>query len=124
MDQDKASIRLIFYSQLARTDIAGIYEYTLNNWGEEQAERYVQGLLDLMAKVASGEQASRLLASKRGRRFVYFQWPTSRYRHRIIFQDLPDSVTVLRILHSAQKMPSAAHFDRLETDPPDQDPTP
>ena len=124
MDQEKPSIRIVLYSSLARKDIEGIFEYTLNNWGEEQADRYIQGILDLLIQVADGEMDSRLLATKKGRRFVRFKWPSSRYSHRIIFQDLPDSITVLRIIHSAQKMPSKAQLERQESDPPDQDPTP
>lgn len=124
MDQEKPSFRIVLYSKLARGDLDGIYEYTLNSWGEDQADRYTTGLVDLLIRVANGELDSRLLASKKGRRFVMFKWPGSHYSHRIIFQDLPESIIVLRILHSAQILPSKAHFDLLESDPPDQDPTP
>lgn len=124
MDQEEPSLRTIRYSLLASKDIEGIYEYTLNTWGVDQADRYSLSLFELIDKVADGELSGRFLATKRKRKMINFTWPGSRYSHRVIFQDLPDSIIVLRIIPTAQKMPSSTHFARLESPPPDQDPTP
>lgn len=36
-----------------------IYRYTRNNWGAEQAERYITGLFDLFAKIETHQILSR-----------------------------------------------------------------
>ena len=51
-----AAIRV---QEAASWRIDEIYRYTLARWGEEQANRYITGLFEVFARIATGEAVSR-----------------------------------------------------------------
>lgn len=90
----------IVLSPKAKSDLSGIWDYTLEEWGVEQAEKYVRELWAEMQKQASDHSASTDISDVR-----------SGYRKKksgphIIFFKLIDDV--IRILH--QRM----EFDRYQ----------
>ena len=46
-------------SPAAQADIADIWDYTVEKWGLEQAERYVLGIRDACRELAEGTRVSR-----------------------------------------------------------------
>ncbi len=83
-------------SRKAATDLNGIYEYTIVNFGLAQAQNYLNGLHDCCGNLARqptlGRQANQLAPELR------------RYEHRshVVFYVLEeDSVTIVRVLHKS-----------------------
>jgi toxin ParE1/3/4 len=46
-------------SPAAQADIASIWDYTAERWGDEQAERYVLAIRDACQQLAAGTKTSR-----------------------------------------------------------------
>ncbi len=83
-------------SRKAATDLDGIYEYTIVNFGLAQAQNYLNGLHDCFGNLARqptlGRQANQLAPELR------------RYERRshVVFYVLEeDSVTIVRVLHKS-----------------------
>lgn len=88
----------------AQSDFAGILIYTKNTWGEEQAERYLAGLLnglDLITQEPGiGRSCGRLGSGLR--RF-------ERGKHVIFYKPDRNGILVSRILHQ-RMLPAQPHF--------------
>ena len=86
-------------SKLAQEDIAHIYDYTLAEWGEEQAVQYISALLDVLEEIKAAPDQWRL------RPDIY---PGSRIRvcgrHLIIYRVRNRIVEFSRILHGAMNL--------------------
>jgi toxin ParE1/3/4 len=93
------------FSKLALDDIALIHDYTVGEWGEEQALKYVGALWDALGEIATAPDRWRL------RPDIY---PGSRTRvcgsHLIIYRTRDGKVEISRILHGAMNL--RAHVPR------------
>ena len=84
----------IIYKE-AQIRLGEIWDYTLEHWGEEQADRYLRELGACMAGIASQRHLWRSVQDRRlsGVFFV-------RYRHHFIFfRQIGEQVAVISILH-------------------------
>ncbi|HEX9198927.1 MAG TPA: type II toxin-antitoxin system RelE/ParE family toxin [Acidobacteriaceae bacterium] len=88
----------------ARTDYAEILLYTIDAWGEEQAERYLALLLDgfdlLAQNPGIGRPCNRL--APRLRRF-------EQGKHVIFYKPDRNGIIVSRVLHQS-RLPARPHF--------------
>jgi toxin ParE1/3/4 len=95
--------RLVF-SPAAQDDFEGIYDYTVEHWGADQAEHYVRELQSACNDLASGKRkgrdASYILPG-------YFKQPSGAH---FIFYKLKKSshMEVVRVLH--QRMDIETHL--------------
>lgn len=90
-------------SKRAEKDLAGIWRYTPDTWPQEQANRYLRGLLDACEEIAKAP--SYLGRSYEHVRSGYRKYPWG--KHVIFYQILNNgNVLISRILH--EKM----DFDR------------
>ena len=83
-------------SKLAEQDLIDIWNYTLDNWSQDQATTYVSGLLNAFAKIAiSPDQLGRSYEHVRS---GYRKYP---YGHHVIFYLIqPDGLPLIsRVLH-------------------------
>ena len=83
-------------SSAAERDLLQIAMFSLERWGEAQAEKYERGLLDLFARLAalprSGRDASEI-------RPGLLQ---SRYEsHAVFYRVTKEGIRIVRILHGA-----------------------
>ena len=91
----------VVLSPKAKSDLSGIWDYTLEEWGVDQAEKYVRELWGDMQKQAFDHSFSIDIGDVRsGFRKVRSG------SHVIFFKLLDDGIDVIRILH--QRM----DFDR------------
>jgi len=63
----------------AKADIRSIWLYTVETWGEEQADRYIKALDAMFAEIAAGTAFSRPFSNK------YPQVRVTRCNHHYIF---------------------------------------
>lgn len=88
----------------AEQDIEDIWRYTAEQWSVDQAEKYVDGLIDTMETLAANPKSGRSAARIR---------PGYRRQnagaHVIFFKPSNDGILVVRILH--QRMNFESHFD-------------
>lgn len=85
----------ISFSPAAEADIDGIWDYTADRWGIDQADSYTDAIRDVCQALAEGR--------KRGRPSVLpgFQKCLCG-SHVIYFLDYVDHLDIIRILHQRQ----------------------
>ncbi len=83
-------------SKLAEQDLTDIWNYTLDNWSQNQANTYVNGLLNAFARIAKAPD--QLGRSYEHVRKGYRKYP---YGHHVIFYLIqPDGLPLIsRVLH-------------------------
>jgi toxin ParE1/3/4 len=97
----------------AKEQILAIWEYTERTWGEEQADRYVRGLVDAIHDAHGKRHLWRRVVDKRltGIYFIRFQ------HHYLFFRELScSSLGVISILHESQNIPSRLRQDAQKED--------
>lgn len=102
------------YPPAARS-IKGIWKYTADKWGEDQADAYVHGLYATLDKLAENRMIWRSVNHPRATG-VY----VARYeRHYLFFRALSDGcLGVVSVLHESRDIPSRLREDLDETDQP------
>lgn len=88
-----------------------IWQYTVEQWSIEQAEKYIHGLHVHFQKLANKEKPWRKLPQTKMRisKDAYF----SRYeKHFIFFRELPDdTIGIISILHEVMDIPTRLRSD-------------
>ena len=93
----------VVLSPKAKSDISGIWDYTLEGWGIDQAEKYVRELWAAIQEQACDYTASTDISDVRpGYRKLRFG------SHVIFFKLVEDGIDVIRILH--QRMDFERHL--------------
>jgi plasmid stabilization system protein ParE len=73
-----------------------IYRYTRDQWGAEQAERYITGLFNAFGKIDTHEVLSRLIPAEFGIDGYYFRYE----RHFVYWRKLSNGdIGIVTILH-------------------------
>ena len=92
-------------SNRASQDLAGIWRYTLDNWSREQANNYVNGLMNACKNVADNPQGLGRPYAHIREGYWKYQWSS----HVIFFKiDNDSTISVVRILH--ERMDFDRHF--------------
>lgn len=93
---------------IARERLLGIWRYTTDSWGEEQADRYIGGLVEAVHTLPAKRDCWRPVRERRFKGIYFF-----RYRHHYIFFRLLEdgALGVLSVLHENMDLP-----DRLTGD--------
>lgn len=92
----------------ARERLLGIWQYTSETWGDEQADDYVGGLVSSLSRLVGKRDLWRPVKEKRfsGVFFVRYR------RHCVFFKELTDgSLGVLTILHESMDLPNRLKDD-------------
>ncbi len=89
-------MKALSFSPAAEADIDGIWNYSADNWGPDQADRYTDEIQDACHVLASGRKRGRATNVRPG----YLKYPTG--SHVIYFRDRADRLEIVRVLHSAQ----------------------
>ena len=87
-------MKRLFLSAETRQDLADIWLYSFETWGEDQANRYSAALHALFGRIVAGSVVSRPAEGTRpGLRKV----PVG--RHVVFFRESAEAVEVVRVLH-------------------------
>lgn len=89
-------MKALAFSPAAEADIDGIWDYSAENWGPDQADRYTDEIRDACQALASGRKRGRAADVRRG----YLKLTTG--SHMIYFRDNGDRLEIIRILHNKQ----------------------
>lgn len=89
-------MKAIAFSPAAEADIDDIWDYSADNWGPDQADRYTDEIRDACHALASGGKHGRVVNVRSG----YLKTLTG--SHVIYFRDQGDRLEIVRILHSRQ----------------------
>ena len=81
-------------SPLARADLDGIWDYSAEQWGETQAERYIRELWQAIEFVATDPRRGRACDDIRA---GYHKYAVG--RHVLFFRLTAAGIDVVRILH-------------------------
>jgi plasmid stabilization system protein ParE len=96
--------RLAVLSEAATLDLAEIHTHTNRRWGWEQAERYIRFIREEAQKVADGETLGKPIPRRPGRFYISETWHNARDGHRIVYEIVPEGISIVRILHTAMLM--------------------
>ncbi|OAN79143.1 plasmid stabilization protein ParE [Sulfitobacter sp. EhC04] len=89
-------MKAIAFSPAAETNIDDIWDYSADNWGPDQADRYTDEIRDACHVLASGRKQGRAVNVRSG----YLKTLTG--SHVIYFQDQGDHPEIVRVLHRRQ----------------------
>lgn len=81
------------FSPLATADIDGIWDYTAENWGLDQADQYTDDIRDACHDLANGEKRGRTVDIRDG----YLKYSVG--SHFVFFRQMDSGIEVIRILH-------------------------
>ena len=82
--------------QAALLRLDEVFVYTRDRWGEEQAQRYSDGLFEAIDGLSDGTTRSRPIPAEFGVRGFYFRYQ----RHFVYWQPLPSGdIGIASILH-------------------------
>ena len=95
------------FSKQARLDLIEIAEYTLDRWGQGQAERYLDGLDDCFKRLVQTPQMGRSFEQIRS---GYLR--IEHGKHVVIYRADADGVFICRILHQ-RMLPERQLFEDL-----------
>ena len=82
-------------TRLAEHDLVKIWEYTVNEWSFDQAEKYIDGLLSSFEAIGAGKRKGKAIDSVRR------DYKKALHgKHYIFFRFLPGTVAeIIRVLH-------------------------
>jgi toxin ParE1/3/4 len=91
----------VLYAPRAETDLREIWIYTLQQWGEERADRYIRTIVALCHDIAGGHAKAVAVGQIRP---GYFKRLTG--SHAVYFKRTDaDTILVIRILHQSMDFP-------------------
>jgi len=86
-------MKSLIFSPAAQADMDAVWDYTLEHWGLDQAERYTDDIRDVCHDLVLGHRQGRPVNVRPG----YLKCPVG--SHVIYFRDYHDRIEVVRILH-------------------------
>ncbi len=87
-------MRRLIILPVAGQELLDIWDYSFENWGQDQADRYLAALDAMFARITNGSAPSRPADNLRaGLRKV----PVG--RHVVFFRESAEAVEVVRVLH-------------------------
>ena len=95
--------------EFALADLEAIWVYTVEQWGIEQAERYLQGLFGCFEELAANPRLGR---ERNDVKAGYRSFPQG--RHVVFYLIVPKGVEVIGIVH--QSVDVDAHLGELPDD--------
>jgi toxin ParE1/3/4 len=98
--------RRIVLSALAENDLANLATWTAENFGQKQAEVYIDALLDTIDELSAGEPARSKARDEIaiGLRTLHMAKPGRRGRHLLVYKAADDLLTIIRILHDSMEV--------------------
>lgn len=95
-------MKALVFSPASEADIDGIWDYSADNWGPDQADRYTDEIRDACRNLVSGRKRGREVDVRPG----YLKCLTG--SHVIFFRDRGGHLEIVRILHG--KMDVGRHL--------------
>lgn len=92
----------VTFSPAAISDLGDIWDYTAEQWGLDQAERYIDQIRDACDGLAIGERQGRIVDAGEG----YLKYTVM--RHLVFFREVDAGIAVIRVLH--QRMDPDQHL--------------
>lgn len=87
-------------TKAAGSDMRSIRRYTLKTWGAEQEQKYIDQLWDKIQAISENPSRHRL------RNDLFPGCRSAREgKHVILFQVADDTLTIVRVLHTAMDIP-------------------
>jgi toxin ParE1/3/4 len=87
-------VSVVEFRPRARIDLAEIYRYSRDTFGEDQADVYFAGIEQISGQLASGVRSGKP-STFRPKTFQTYHHQS----HVIVFVKIPDGIRVVRILH-------------------------
>ena len=85
----------VTYSPAAAADLNDIWDYTVEEWGADQADRYTDDIQDICISLARGEKRGRTVDVREG----YLKHAVG--KHFVFFRPTDAGIVVIRILHQS-----------------------
>jgi toxin ParE1/3/4 len=89
-------VKALVFSPAAQADIEDIWDYSADNWGLDQADRYTDEIRDACQALAADRKRGRVADVRSG----YLKLSSG--SHMIYFRDHGDRLEIMRILHGKQ----------------------
>jgi plasmid stabilization system protein ParE len=103
--------RIVRLSPDAEEDRLLAYLNTEHAWGTLQADNYDEFLQTVMQLLADNPAIAPFVPEEKNTRSYVARWKNARHGHRIFFEETPQGIVVLRILHTAMNWHD--HMDNM-----------
>jgi toxin ParE1/3/4 len=91
-------MKVLAFSPAAESDIDGIWNYSADTWGPDQADRYTDEIRDACHALARGQKRGRAVDVRPG----YLKFSTG--SHVIYYRDHGNRLEIVRILHGRMEV--------------------
>lgn len=99
----------------AEARLIEIWNYTFDTWSEEQADSYLQGLINRIHSVAQKRYSWRPVADRTLRDVWFIRYE----KHYIFFRALPEGdLGIISVLHESMNIPARLKEDETKFPPP------
>ena len=88
-------MKLLSFLSLAQSDIQQIWYYTAKNWSINQADNYINDIMNVCKKLASGDLRGKEIELKK----KYFKYRVA--SHVVYFSDSETKIKIVRVLHGS-----------------------
>ena len=88
-----------YLTRRALLDIQDIYNYSLQNWGENKADEYVSNLYSDFNKVANKEELGEL---RKNRSAPFLMYPSG--KHYIVYEPFKDGIIIITVLNQVRNI--------------------
>lgn len=90
-----------YLTERAAIHLRDIYTYTVDQWGEKQAERYMQGIIRHLQKIAANPEIGKM---RRNRSMPFLMAVAE--KHYVIYRECEEGIIVASLLHSKRDIES------------------
>ncbi len=97
-------MKKVDFTHRANTDLREIWQFTARRWNIDQADSYIGQILETCNSLAMGQ-----LDGRDARNVQSGLRKQATGSHVVYFQESPDYILVIRILH--KRMEAASHFE-------------
>jgi plasmid stabilization system protein ParE len=94
--------RVIDLSPAAFADLGEIHLYTSHLWGRQQADRYIDFIVQSAQALATAPLMGAPLVGKDWPRLLLVRWPKARHGHYVVYDAQGEDIVIVRILRTAR----------------------
>lgn len=89
----------LYLTRRAFQDIQKIYEYSIQNWGENKADEYVENFYKIFDKIANNIKLGEL---RENRSTPFLMYPSG--KHYIIYEPFKDGIIIITVLNQVRNI--------------------
>lgn len=88
-----------YITRRAFLDLKGIYDYTIQQWGENKSNEYISNLYNDFEKIANNIELGEL---RKNRSEPFLMYPSG--KHYVVYEAYKDGIIIITVLHQVRNI--------------------